>query len=99
MGDSEVIDRILSLLGDAETMTHCRALAARFREALKKANPDLSDTQMAAYDAAFEGELDALKSLAAKARLEALQDGLTAEDLAIVGPIADGPQGEAIIRT
>lgn len=69
-----------------------RAMAGRFREAMKAANPQLSIEQVAAYDEAFAEEIPAINTAILDAQTAALANTLSQQDVALLALFAANPR-------
>ena len=91
MDRAAVIDDLLVKMGDDEPAAICRFIAARFRDALKAANPELSDAQMLAYDEAFAEQIPALSAEIRFAQIEAACGAINDEEAQMLASVASTP--------
>lgn len=94
----EIVRRFLELIGHTSE-PECRQVAARFRAALAKANPDLSNEEMSIYDQAFASELPRLAQATLQAQIDTLVEALPVDHLRIWSNVLDDPDAPALFAS
>lgn len=89
--DRKQVAREMLTLVQATGAHECRQLVSRFRQALLRANPEVSPERMIAFDQAFERELPALVEAFFEARVEAAVNHLTTDQIAACQSILSDP--------
>lgn len=86
-----LIENVLTTFGGTFEV-QCQGLASRFREALRRANPDLSEDQMAPYDQSFADEIPDMARALGDAQVQAVEDSLTEEELLAWQTVMERPE-------
>jgi hypothetical protein len=83
---------LLSQLGVKEqAKIMSEALGARFRDALRKANPEMTDDHAAFYDQEFASEIDTLAEAAFEAQIKDIESRLSEQDRATLRKMVEDP--------